>query len=86
MTSMAKNIAIVAHSYGGILTMKMMDIHPNFFQNYVKAIAFTDSVHDADQRQHYTDYFKGVSEIITGWETLCSIKGFVSHAPNEYRQ
>ncbi|GFT79683.1 cotranscriptional regulator FAM172A [Nephila pilipes] len=41
----AKNIAIVAHSYGGIVTVNMCRSFPESFQKRVFSIAFTDSPH-----------------------------------------
>ncbi|CAL1269535.1 unnamed protein product [Larinioides sclopetarius] len=41
----AKYIAIVAHSYGGIVTVNMCRSFPESFQKRVFAIAFTDSPH-----------------------------------------
>ncbi|CAG9566328.1 unnamed protein product [Danaus chrysippus] len=41
----AASILIVAHSYGGILTVLLADKEKKEFEKRVKAIAFTDSVH-----------------------------------------
>lgn len=41
----ATSIAIVAHSYGGVLTVTLADQLKKEFEKRVKAIAFTDSVH-----------------------------------------
>ncbi|XP_075979512.1 FAM172 family protein homolog CG10038 [Anticarsia gemmatalis] len=41
----AESIAIVAHSYGGVLTVALADQLKKEFEKRVKAIAFTDSVH-----------------------------------------
>lgn len=40
-----KCVAIVAHSYGGIVTMHLADTFKDYFKSKVFAIAFTDSVH-----------------------------------------
>lgn len=40
-----KHIAIVAHSYGGIVTVKLAQHKPEEFKRLVVAVAFTDSVH-----------------------------------------
>ncbi|XP_055702964.1 FAM172 family protein homolog CG10038 [Phlebotomus papatasi] len=40
-----KAVAIVAHSYGGIVTMELAKKHPAFFKDKVFAIGLTDSVH-----------------------------------------
>lgn len=36
---------IVAHSYGGVVTLALADEKTKDFENRVKAVAFTDSVH-----------------------------------------
>ncbi|CAH2087242.1 unnamed protein product [Euphydryas editha] len=41
----ASSILIVAHSYGGILTVMLADKQKKLFEKRVKAVAFTDSVH-----------------------------------------
>lgn len=41
----ATSILIVAHSYGGVLTLALADKLKEEFEKKVKAIAFTDSVH-----------------------------------------
>ncbi|XP_047505932.1 FAM172 family protein homolog CG10038 isoform X1 [Pieris napi] len=41
----AKNIVVVAHSYGGLLTVMLAQKFKNDFENRVKAVAMTDSVH-----------------------------------------
>lgn len=41
----AKHIAIIAHSYGGIVTVNLCRSFPDSFQKRVFAIAFTDSPH-----------------------------------------
>ncbi|GFR16716.1 cotranscriptional regulator FAM172A, partial [Trichonephila clavata] len=41
----AKQIAIIAHSYGGIVTVNLCRSFPDSFQKRVFAIAFTDSPH-----------------------------------------
>lgn len=43
--SKAQNIVIVAHSYGGVVTVSLADKLKSEFESRVKAIAFTDSVH-----------------------------------------
>jgi len=47
----AKNIAIVAHSYGGIVTTVMASQFAEEFEKRVFAIAFTDSVHSLEWQQ-----------------------------------
>ncbi|GFY47870.1 cotranscriptional regulator FAM172A [Trichonephila inaurata madagascariensis] len=41
----AKHVAIIAHSYGGIVTVNLCRSFPDSFQERVFAIAFTDSPH-----------------------------------------
>ncbi|XP_026727627.1 FAM172 family protein homolog CG10038 [Trichoplusia ni] len=41
----ATSIAVVAHSYGGVLSVTLADQLKKEFEKRVKAIAFTDSVH-----------------------------------------
>lgn len=48
-TSTVQNIAIVAHSYGGVVTTALAAYAPRGFLNRVSAVAFTDSVHDSYQ-------------------------------------
>lgn len=43
--SNAKSIAIVAHSYGGVVTSQLASKFKNDFDERVFAVAFTDSVH-----------------------------------------
>lgn len=43
--SSASVIAIVAHSYGGVVTLALADQLESELEQRVKAIAFTDSVH-----------------------------------------
>lgn len=40
-----KSVAIVAHSYGGVVTLSLMRKFPEFFKEKCFAICFTDSVH-----------------------------------------
>lgn len=43
--SNAQSILIVAHSYGGVLTLALINEMPKEFEKRVKGVAFTDSVH-----------------------------------------
>ncbi|GAB6028345.1 hypothetical protein CHUAL_002516 [Chamberlinius hualienensis] len=45
-TAAARNIAIIAHSYGGVCTIDLVKKYYDEMKNRVFAIAFTDSVHD----------------------------------------
>lgn len=40
-----QSVAIVAHSYGGVVTLSLMKEFPEFFREKCFAICFTDSVH-----------------------------------------
>lgn len=61
--SRAKSLAIVAHSFGGVCTLELIKKHWSDFNNKVKAIAFTDSVHTFDPRltQEQNDYLMRTS-------------------------
>ncbi|XP_030374506.1 FAM172 family protein homolog CG10038-like [Scaptodrosophila lebanonensis] len=45
MASDPESVAIVAHSYGGYLTIQLSKMHKEFFKKKVFAIALTDSSH-----------------------------------------
>lgn len=45
--------AIVAHSYGGVVTMNMIKDYPDVFEKKCFGIGFTDSVHYASKDQHF---------------------------------
>ncbi|GBP79900.1 UPF0528 protein CG10038 [Eumeta japonica] len=57
----ASAIAIVAHSYGGIVVMDLANKYKDDFQERVKAIAFTDSVHGYSKLK-VTKYLKKVAK------------------------
>lgn len=40
-------VAIVAHSYGGVVTVELAQKFPQFFKEKVFAVGFTDSVHSS---------------------------------------
>ncbi|XP_055638589.1 FAM172 family protein homolog CG10038 isoform X2 [Toxorhynchites rutilus septentrionalis] len=40
-------VAIVAHSYGGVVTVELAQKFPKFFKDKVFAVGFTDSVHSS---------------------------------------
>lgn len=60
--SKAKNIAIVAHSYGGVSTLYLVNKYLDQFRERVFAMAFTDSVHSFSHQDDTTeesiDFFK----------------------------
>jgi len=74
MQSKAGEVAIVAHSYGGIVTTSLMDEYSVFFHEKVKAIAFTDSVHSYGGRRSNADYFNTVSQTVIHLEAMCCTK------------
>ena len=47
-TAQARRIDIIAHSYGGVVTVELMKAYFEDFHKRVNKIAFTDSVHDLD--------------------------------------
>lgn len=57
--SKVQNIVIVAHSYGGVVTVSLADQMKSDFEKRVKAIAFTDSVHGYSNKK-ITDFMKKV--------------------------
>lgn len=58
----AENIAIVAHSYGGVVTVTLANQKKTEFEDRVKAIAFTDSVHGYSNIE-ITDFLKQVKTV-----------------------
>lgn len=66
-----ESFAIVAHSYGGIVTLSMAEKYPEAFLTKCFAVAFTDSVHYAGMldskmlkwfRKVITDNFSGIGK------------------------
>ncbi|XP_052866182.1 FAM172 family protein homolog CG10038 [Anopheles cruzii] len=47
LASEPEAVAIVAHSYGGVVTVELAQRYPKFFQQKVFGVGFTDSVHSA---------------------------------------
>nr|XP_040221613.2 FAM172 family protein homolog CG10038 isoform X3 [Anopheles coluzzii] len=45
LASRPESVAIVAHSYGGVVTVELAQRFPDFFRDKVFAVGFTDSVH-----------------------------------------
>ncbi|XP_059612354.1 FAM172 family protein homolog CG10038 isoform X2 [Phlebotomus argentipes] len=58
-----KSVAIVAHSYGGIVTLALARKYPVFFKEKVFAIGLTDSVHLGIKgcTKEFRDYIKSIS-------------------------
>ncbi|PSN35376.1 UPF0528 protein [Blattella germanica] len=62
-----KHVAIVAHSYGGLITVNLASQYYSDFRNSVFAIAFTDSVHNIKLQKtpsKVTDYLQKVSHFL----------------------
>lgn len=57
-----ESISIVAHSYGGVVTVDLANRHDDYFQEKVFAVGFTDSV-------HYHKVPKHLQEIGRNWIT-----------------
>ncbi|KFM67095.1 Protein FAM172A, partial [Stegodyphus mimosarum] len=69
----AKHIAIVAHSYGGIVAVNMCKTFPESFRERVIAIAFTDSPHSL--------VAQGLSPSLIEWLRTVSRNWVSSHKP-----
>uniref|UniRef100_A0A8D7ZU56 UPF0528 protein CG10038 n=2 Tax=Culex pipiens TaxID=7175 RepID=A0A8D7ZU56_CULPI len=61
IASNPESVAIVAHSYGGVVTVELAQRFPEFFKDKVFAVGFTDSVHSASLVP------KGLIEIGRNW-------------------
>uniref|UniRef100_A0A336LLT8 CSON001860 protein n=1 Tax=Culicoides sonorensis TaxID=179676 RepID=A0A336LLT8_CULSO len=57
-----ESVAIVAHSYGGVVTVDLANRYPTFFKEKVFAVGFTDSV-------HYHNVPQYLQEISRNWVT-----------------
>ncbi|XP_043276836.1 FAM172 family protein homolog CG10038 [Venturia canescens] len=64
--SNAKKIGIIAHSYGGVCTIKFAMENPEEFVKKVFAVAFTDSVHSSMMPTKGTDH---IIKITKNWVT-----------------
>ncbi|XP_017040989.1 LOW QUALITY PROTEIN: FAM172 family protein homolog CG10038 [Drosophila ficusphila] len=60
LPSKPESVAIVAHSYGGCLTLDLVDRYSDFFKESVFAIAFTDAVMGSPQAKN-KDYLCDVT-------------------------
>ncbi|KAH8361915.1 UPF0528 protein CG10038 isoform X1 [Drosophila serrata] len=60
LPSKPESVAIVAHSYGGFLTLDLVDEFLDFFKEKVFAIAFTDAVMSGPQASN-KDYLQSVA-------------------------
>lgn len=61
IASNPESVAIVAHSYGGVVTVELAQRFPEFFKDKVFAVGFTDSVHSPSLVP------KGLIEIGRNW-------------------
>lgn len=61
----ASCIVIVAHSYGGVVTVSLAEEVKKDFEKRVKAIALTDSVHSYSNK-NVTKFLKKVSDFVCG--------------------
>lgn len=55
MKANPETVTIVAHSYGGHVTMWLARKYPEFFKEKVVAVAFTDSVENSAPDEHMND-------------------------------
>jgi len=82
-TSDASSIAIVAHSAGGPNTISLLQGKQDFFQDKVKCIAFTDSVHGLDSFDPVTEYLQTHSQNwVTSSEPLDTPLGIHQGVPS----
>ncbi|XP_023226430.1 protein FAM172A-like [Centruroides sculpturatus] len=63
----AKNIAIIAHSYGGVVTMNLLNMLGESFQNRVFAIALTDSVHSLSHQKVNSQAIQWLQKVARNW-------------------
>uniref|UniRef100_A0A8D8LZ81 UPF0528 protein CG10038 n=1 Tax=Cacopsylla melanoneura TaxID=428564 RepID=A0A8D8LZ81_9HEMI len=66
-SSVARHIAIVAHSYGGVVTSHLASQFEWDFLNRVFAIGFTDSVHSSLQSDLPSKLYSHVLKISRNW-------------------
>lgn len=55
-----ESIAIVAHSYGGVVTMSLAKQFREFFQERVFGLGFTDSVHYTPRNEELLKFLHGI--------------------------
>ncbi|XP_049765066.1 FAM172 family protein homolog CG10038 [Schistocerca cancellata] len=65
--SKAKHIAIVAHSYGGVVTVDLAINHFSDFQDRVFAIALTDSVHSFQVQKSSSKVVQYLQKVSRNW-------------------
>ncbi|XP_076029729.1 cotranscriptional regulator ARB2A isoform X2 [Oratosquilla oratoria] len=69
MKAKAKHIAIIAHSYGGVVTTNLFANHEKEFVDRVFAVAMTDSVHFINKSGPY----KNLVNVARNWVTSKSL-------------
>lgn len=73
--SSAWNIAIVAHSYGGVVATRLLEKYFDDFKQRVFAIALTDSVHHMSySHKHIRQFFKKVCSDISVCRCRCVLE------------
>jgi len=65
----ARHIAVIAHSYGGYVSVETAKLLPSF-RDRVFALCLTDSVHSTDMQQVPTDARKWLSKHAVNWLTF----------------
>lgn len=65
--SPAKYVAIIAHSYGGIVTIHLANSYPHSFQERIFAIAFTDSPHSLSAQGTSTSMIQWLKKVARNW-------------------
>lgn len=63
----AKHIAIVSHSYGGVVTMNMANVLGDQFKNRVFGIALTDSVHSLHHQKINKQLAEWLQKVSKNW-------------------
>ncbi|XP_055379221.1 FAM172 family protein homolog CG10038 [Condylostylus longicornis] len=68
IASNPESVGIVAHSYGGVVTLRLAKKYPKFFKEKVFAVGLTDSVHSRTSSQD-PDVFAHLKKIGRNWVT-----------------
>ncbi|XP_018025019.1 cotranscriptional regulator FAM172A isoform X2 [Hyalella azteca] len=70
MPSAALHVAVVAHSYGGVVTTSLFQEFTQYFEDKVFAVAFTDSVHSSPLPKTFGHFLKISRNWVTSSEPL----------------
>ncbi|XP_069695225.1 FAM172 family protein homolog CG10038 isoform X2 [Periplaneta americana] len=62
-----KHVAVIAHSYGGFLTVQLAGRYLSHFQRRVFAIAFTDSVHNVRIQKVKSEVMEYLRKVARNW-------------------